>query len=276
MKKAKKQVFILSDATGLTAEMAVNATLSQFRDAEVEINRITMVRNRNRLMEIIRAACEANGIIVYTLVSKELRQFLRSEVAKQKVRAVDLMGAMLDAFTKFLGTSPTGSPGIQVELSESYFTAIEAIEYTVNHDDGQCPEDLDLADIVIVGVSRTSKTPLSIFLSNQYSLRVANIPIILEVKPPSQLFELSKSRVIGLTISPERLMDIRKARIERTGFRTPPKYAKYDNIVRELEYSNSLFAANGWSVIDVTERSIEETAFEVLRLMRNFQSRTFI
>lgn len=274
--KAKKRILILSDATGLTAEMAVNATLSQFRNVEVEINRITMVRDRNRLVEIIRSASEADGIIVYTLVSKELRQFFRSEVAKQKVRAVDLMGAMLDAFTEFLGASPTGSPGIQRELSESYFLAIEAVEYTVNHDDGQDPDGLNLADIVIVGVSRTSKTPLSIFLSNQYSLRVANIPIILEVEQPPQLFTLDKNRVIGLTISPERLMEIRRVRIERAGFRAPPKYAKYDNIVRELEYSNRLFAAKGWAVIDVTEKSIEETASEVLRLMRNSQSRTFI
>lgn len=270
-------MFILSDATGLTAEMAVNATLSQFRDAEVEINRVTMIRNIHRLEDIIHSACESKGIIVYTLVTRELRQFFQCEAARQKVQAVDLMGNMLEAFTKFLGTSPTGSPGMQIELSERYFTGIEAIEYTVNHDDGRNPEDLNAADIVIVGVSRTSKTPLSIFLSNQYLLRVANIPIIMEIKLPSQLFQLSKNRVIGLTISPERLMEIRKARIERTtGFVSPPKYVQYDNIVRELEYCDNLFTANGWSIIDVTKRSIEETAFEVLRLVRNLQARTTI
>ncbi len=274
--KAKKRIFILSDATGLTAEMAVNATLSQFRNVETEIIRITMVRDKNRLVEIIRSASETSGIIVYTLVSGELRRFFHSEVAKQKVQAVDLLGSMLNAFAEFLGVLPTESPGLQRELSESYFLAIEAIEYTVNHDDGQDPDGLNLADIVIAGVSRTSKTPLSIFLSNQYSLRVANIPIILEVEPPPQLFTLDKKRVIGLTISPERLMEIRRARIERAGFRAPPKYATYNNIIRELEYSNRLFATKGWTVIDVTEKSIEEITSEVLRYMRKSQSRTFI
>lgn len=274
--RAKKQIFILSDATGLTAEVAVNATLSQFRGVEVEINRLTMIKNRERLVNIIRSATEVGGIIVYTLVSKEMRRFFLSEAAKEKAQAVDLMGPLLDAFAKFLGASPTGSPGIQRELSESYFRAMEAIEYTVNHDDGQDPDGLGLADVVIVGVSRTSKTPLSIFLSNQYSLRVANIPIILEVEPPPQLFKLDKNRVIGLTASSERLMEIRKARIKRVGFKAPPKYANYDSIVKELKHSNQLFTANGWPIIDVTERSIEETAFDVLRLMKNMQSRTFI
>ncbi len=264
-----RQIFILSDATGLTAEVAVNAVLSQFRNVDARINRVTMVKSRERLAEAIRLADKTDGIIVYTLVSKELRQVFLSELAKWNVRTVDLMGPLLDAFVDFFGTLPTGSPGLQRPLSESYFHEIEAVEYTVNHDDGQNPDGLSSAEIVIVGVSRTSKTPLSIFLSNQYFLHVANVPIVLGVSLPRQLFELDKSKVIGLKITAQRLMEIRRARIERTGFKAPPKYADYDCIVTELEYSNRLFARNGWSVIDVTEKSIEETAFEVLRLMRS-------
>lgn len=270
--KARKQVFILSDATGLTAEMAINAILSQFRSADVQINRVTMVRNRDRLIEAIRSANETEGIIVYTLVSKELRRLFLSELAKWKVQTVDLMGPLLDAFIDFLGMPPTGSPGLQRRLSESYFRQIEAIEYTVNHDDGQDPDGLHSADIVIVGVSRTSKTPLSIFLSNQYFLRIANVPVILGVSLPRQLFELEKSKVVGLKITAKRLMEIRRARIERTEFRAPPKYADYDYIIKELQYSERLFAKNSWTAIDVTEKSIEETAFEMLRLMRNAQN----
>lgn len=261
--KKKREVFILSDATGLTAEMAVNATMSQFRNIEIEKKRVVLVRNKTRLIEAIRSATEVDGIIVHTLVSKELRQFFLSKIAEFGTRTVDIMGPLLDAFTGFFGVPPTGKPGVQRELSESYFRGIEAIEYTVNHDDGQDPDGLYLADMVIVGVSRTSKTPLSIFLSNQYFLKVANVPIILEVELPYQLFKINRNRVVGLTISAERLIDIRKTRIERTGLSVPPKYAEYDYIAKELEYSNKVFTANGWTIIDVTEKSIEEAASEI-------------
>lgn len=270
----KKQIFILSDATGLTAEMAVNATLSQFVNTDIEINRITMVRDKARIIDTVRLAKETDGVIVYTLVTTILLDLLRLEVAKLGVMAVDLMEPMLNAFAEFLGSKPIGNPGIQRELSESYFKGIEAIEYTVNHDDGQDPEGLHLADIVIVGVSRTSKTPLSMFLSTQYSFKVANIPIILEIPPPRQLFRLDKNKVFGLTATADRLMEIRKARLERASFIMSPKYVDYDRIVKELEYSNKLFTTNCWAVIDVTEKSVEETASEILRLLRDIRPRT--
>jgi len=186
--KTKKQIFILSDATGLTAEVTVKHALSQFRGVDVQINRVTMVRNKERLVEVIRLANEVDGIIVYTLVSKELRRIFLSELAKWDVHAVDLMSSLLNAFVDFLGMTSTGRPGLQRPLSESYFHEIEAVEYTVNHDDGQNPDGLNLAEIVIVGVSRTSKTPLSIFLSNQYFLRVANVPLVFRGEPASPTF----------------------------------------------------------------------------------------
>ena len=268
MNRGKKQIFILSDATGLTAEMAVNAALSQFRNVEVEVNRSTMVRNRNGVVETIHLAKETDGVIVYTLITSALRQIFNEEATKQGVKVVDLMKPMLDSFTEFLGYTPIGNPGIQRELSENYFKGIEAMEYTVNHDDGLDPDGIHLADIVIVGVSRTSKTPLSVFLSTQYFLRVANVPIVLEVGQPRQLFRLDRSKVVGLTISAERLVEIRKERIKRMSFAAPPKYTDYDRVVKELECSKQLFAANGWAVIDVTEKSIEETASDIVQLMR--------
>lgn len=264
----KKQIFILSDATGLTAEMTVNATLSQFENVKVELNRFTMVSDKAKLMEIICLAKEADGIIVYTLVTSAMRDILRVEAAKQGVKAVDLMGPMLDLFEGFLESKPVENPGIQRELSESYFKGIEAMEYTVNHDDGQDPDGLRLADVIIVGVSRTSKTPLCMFLSTSYSLKVANVPIIMDIKPPRQLFKVDKNKVIGLTVSADRLLEIRKARLERASFIAPPKYIDFDRIVKELDYSNHLFAVNGWPIINVTEKSVEETASEILRLMR--------
>jgi regulator of PEP synthase PpsR (kinase-PPPase family) len=262
-----KQVVIVSDSSGLTADITVNAILPQFRNIDVAINRVTMVRNRARLVEAINLAKNANSLIVYTLTSEGLRSFFLSQIVKNQIKAVDIMGPLLEAFTEFLGIPPLREPGRQRKLSKSYFRGIEAIEYTVNHDDGQDSEKLNLADIVIVGVSRTSKTPLSIFLSSRYLLRIANIPIILEFELPSQIFSLDKNRIIGLTISPKRLLEIRKARVERASFRVPPRYADYAYIQKELEYSNRLFKINGWAVIDVTEKSIEETAAEALRLI---------
>jgi len=261
-----KQVLIVSDSTGFTAEITVNAILSQYSKTDVEINRVTMVRDRTGLLDAIDLAKSAESIVVYTLVSEELRSFLLSQIAKKQIKAVDIMGPLLDAFTDFLGTPPLQKPGQQRTLSKSYFRGIEAIEYTVNHDDGQDSDKLNLADIVIVGVSRTSKTPLSIFLSSRYLLRVANIPIVLELELPSQIYSLDKNKIIGLTIAPKRLVEIRKARIERANFRVPPRYANYVHVVKELEYSNRLFKQNSWAVIDVTEKSIEEMAAEALWL----------
>lgn len=263
-----KQVVIVSDSTGFTAEIIVNAILPQFSNTDVEINRFTMVRDRTELLDAIDLANSAESIVVYTLVSEELRSFFLSQIVQKQIRAVDVMGPLLNAFTDFLGTPPLQKPGQHRKLSKSYFRGIEAIEFTVNHDDGQDSDQLNLADIVIVGVSRTSKTPLSIFLSSRYLLRVANIPIVLELELPSQIYSLNKNKIIGLTIAPKRLVEIRKARIERANFRVTPRYADYTHIVKELEYCNRLFKQNDWAVIDVTEKSIEEMATETMRLTK--------
>ncbi|UCH37889.1 MAG: kinase/pyrophosphorylase [Candidatus Bathyarchaeota archaeon] len=273
---AKKQIFVLSDGIGFTADTAVHSALSQFQNVEVEVNRATMVRDQARLVNVIHTAQKTGGIIVYTLVSRKLRHLFISETEKLKVPTIDVIGQLLTELSAFLEASPLGNPGAQRELSESYFRGVEAIEYTVNHDDGQDPDGLPLADIIIVGVSRTSKTPLSVFLSNQYFLRVANIPIIYGVKLPHQLFKTDPQKVIGLTISAERLMEIRKTRLERASFPVTPKYTSYNYIVKELKHSERLFAANGWSVINVTEKSIEEVAAEILQLMEQVHLRLLI
>ena len=272
-----KQVVILSDSTGFTAEIIVNAILPQFSNIDVEINRFTMVRDRARILDAIDLANKAESLVVYTLVSEELRSFFLSQMVKKQIKAVDIMGPLLDAFTKVLGTSPHQKPGQQRKLSKSYFRGIEAIEYTVNHDDGQDSDQLNLADIVIVGVSRTSKTPLSIFLSNQYALNVANVPIILGLDLPHQLFRLDNNKIIGLTISPRRLMEIRKVRIQRMKGEAPFGYADYDHILEELKYSYQIFALKAWTVIDVTEKSIEEIATEIIDLiyLKRYRDSTF-
>ncbi len=265
--RSKKSIFIVSDATGLTAENVIKAVILQFKPSTVEIKRISRVRNKPRIVEAVQIASKARGIIIHTLVSQELRKTLLSEAAEYCVPTVDLIGPMMKVLTDFFEMPPIVSPGLQHELSEGYFRGIESIEFTINHDDGRDPDGLYLADIVIVGVSRTSKTPLSMFLSNQYSLRVANIPIILELDLPHQLFRFNKDRIIGLTISPKRLIEIRKIRIQRIKGQAPSGYADYDRILKELIYSHQIFASQSWTIIDVTEKSIEETASEIIDIM---------
>jgi regulator of PEP synthase PpsR (kinase-PPPase family) len=264
--KDKKTIYIISDSTGLTAESVIRTVIPQFKDADFEISRITRVRSSMQVAEAIQLASKTEGIIVHTLVSEELRKALLSESAQYEVPTVDLIGPLMTSLSDLFEATPLISPGLQHKLSERYFHRIESIEYTINHDDGRNPDGLHEADVIIVGVSRTSKTPLSIFLSNQYALKVANIPIILGVELPPQLFKLNSEKIVGLTISPLRLMEIRRIRIQRLGESAESKYADYSQILNELKYSHQLFASNAWTVIDVTEKSVEETASEIIEL----------
>jgi regulator of PEP synthase PpsR (kinase-PPPase family) len=261
----------------MTAERVIKAVLLQFNSANIEINRIPNVRNKVRIVEAVELASKAKGIIVHTLVSNELRNILHSKCTEYEVMTLDLLGPVLTMLTDFLETPPIATPALQHKLSDGYFREIECIEYTINHDDGRDPDGLSQADIVIVGVSRTSKTPLSIFLSNQYALNVANVPIILGLDLPRQLFRLDNNRIIGLTISPRRLMEIRKARIQRMKGEAPSGYADYDQILEELKYSYQIFALKAWTIIDVTEKSIEEIATEIIDLiyLKRYRDSTF-
>jgi len=260
----KRKVLILSDATGTTAEMVVRNALTQFEHKDFELERFSYVRNKSKVLEAVESAFESGGIIFHTLVSRELRDALLSESLRKNVPTIDLMGPTLKLLSEFCNEPPKMDPGIQYNLSDRYFRRIEAIEYTVTHDDGHGIENLNRADIILTGVSRTSKTPLSIFIANRYSLAIANIPIVPGIELPEKLFMIDQSKIVGLTISPRRLMDVRKARLERVNLGTPTKYVNFDDIIYELRYAHSIFASNGWPVIDVTEKSVEEIALEIL------------
>jgi len=261
---ANRKILILSDATGTTAEMVVRNALTQFERNTFELERFSYVRNKSKVLEAVESAFESGGIIFHTLVSKDLRDVLLSESVRRGVQTIDLMGPALRVLSRFFDEPPRMDPGIQYRLSDRYFRRIEAIEYTVTHDDGRGIEDLDRADIVLIGVSRTSKTPLSIFLANRYSLAIANIPIVPGIELPEKLFKINREKVVGLTITPRRLIEVRKARLERVNLGTPSKYINFDDVIDELRYAHSIYASNGWSVIDVTEKSVEETALEIL------------
>lgn len=261
----RRHIYVVSDATGSTGETVVRAALTQFQSSDVIVYRIPGVRTSQRVREVVEEASRTGGIIVYTMVSSECRQAMLAEGRQQNVDTIDLLGPLLTRLTDLLDISPLAQPGLFRQLDEAYFKRIAAVEFAVRHDDGKNSDELNQADIVLVGVSRTGKTPLSVYLAYR-GWMVANVPIVPAINPPEALFRIDQHKIIGLTIRAERLQEIRSARIVTLGTQAAMYYASMDHIVNELKYCQQL-CADRWPVIDVTHKSIEETATEVLTLL---------
>lgn len=260
------EIFAVSDGTGQTAEGVVRAALTQFDNSLVRIRRIGGVRTPAQVRAVVQEAAQAGGFIVHTLVSEEMRHVMLTQGRAADVTTIDLMGPLLARLSELLATQPRAQPGLFQPFDSAYLQRIDAIDFTVRHDDGRNIDDLERAEIVLVGVSRTSKTPLSIYLAYR-GWRVANVPIVLGVEPPAKLFELPRRRVVGLIIKPERLSELRKARLEHIG--TPLRgYADLDYIQQEAQYAYQIYARRpDWPLVDVTSKPIEETASEVVSLI---------
>ncbi|MSP15242.1 MAG: kinase/pyrophosphorylase [Myxococcales bacterium] len=263
-----KSVFVLSDSTGETAEKVVNAALLQFGGADCDVQIFSRVRLESEVEKIIERAAGLHALVVFTVVDSAERELLWELCQRLGVEAVDLIGGLMAKLSSFLDEQPQGVPGLTHALSEEYFRRIEAVEFTVKNDDGAEPRNLPRADLVLVGISRTSKTPLSTFLA-QKGLRVANVPIVLGIAPPIELEEVPPERIFGLTIQPEVLAKIRQARLVHLGMPPDSSYGVRDHIQREIAYAQEIFRQHpGWPVIDVTARAIEETAADILRITR--------
>jgi regulator of PEP synthase PpsR (kinase-PPPase family) len=261
------KIFAISDATGATAKRVLEAALTQFDSSSISVIRYGDVRDEQRIQEIVHEAANEGGFIVHTFVSEKLRNYIFDEGRNHNVATVDLMGPLLLRLSELLSIQPRSEPGLFLTLEPEYLRRVEAIEFTVRHDDGQRIEELDQAEIVLVGVSRTSKTPLSIYLANQ-GWKVANVPIMLDVEPPAHLFALPRKKVVALTIAPDRLVSLRKVRAERMGIRFQG-YADLDHICREVAYAYQLFdRRKDWPLLDVTAKPIEEAASEVVAVLR--------
>ncbi len=259
------RVFAVSDATGVTAEQVLNAALKQFTGAEVEIERRPGVRTPEQVRQVVREAAKAAGFIVHTLVSDDLRTTMLRTGRLHNVETIDLMGPLLARLSQHLSISPAEKPGPLSQLDQEYFRRIETIEFAYRHDDGQRPHELAQAEIVLVGVSRTFKTPLSIYLAFK-GWFVANVPIVLNIKPPASLFDLPPGRVCGLTITPAKLCQLRQARHNHLRG-AAGEYADLDYVRRELECAQAIFhSQSGWTVVDVTDKPIEEISSEILAL----------
>jgi regulator of PEP synthase PpsR (kinase-PPPase family) len=260
-----KTIFVISDATAETAERVLRAALVQFREVKPQIRIFSLVRKDEQVEEALRLAAELQALVVYTLVNPEQRDMLEARARLFHLETVDLIGHLMGRLTTFLSSAPVGRPGIG-QLTQTYFERIEAVEFAVKHDDGQSAQGLHLADIVLVGLSRTSKTPLSTYLA-QRGLKVANVPVVLGLPLPRELDLIDQNRIFGLTISVAGLIRIRRARLRALNMPDDTDYARRDHIVRELQYARDIFEAHPrWPVIDVSDRAIEETAAIVLRI----------
>jgi regulator of PEP synthase PpsR (kinase-PPPase family) len=265
------QVFALSDATGTTAERVVKAAMTQFEEATIKVVRYGGVRTSEQVREILDEAESSEAIIVHTLVSAHLRRLVLTGGRQRGVATIDLMGPLLARLASLLATPPRAEPGLFHSFDDAYLRRIDAIRFAVSHDDGRNTHELGDADIVLVGVSRTCKTPVSMYLATQ-GWRVANVPLVLGIEPPSDLFQLPKRRVVTLMVEPERLAALRKVRVARLGT-SAQGYADLDGVRKEVAYAYEIIDRRpDWPIVDMTAKSIEEAASEVVNLVGKWES----
>ncbi|HEY8086576.1 MAG TPA: pyruvate, water dikinase regulatory protein [Polyangiaceae bacterium] len=263
-----RRIDILSDSTGETAEKVVRAAMLQFPHSGAQIRLHTRVRTKDAARPILEAAAKESALVVFTVVSPELREYIHQQSYELKIEALDLIGSLIGKLSTFLDRQPINMPSGMLPLTEEYFRRIEAVEFAVKSDDGKEPRNFKKADIVLAGVSRTSKTPLSTLLA-QRGLKVANHPIVLGVTLPPEIEEAAQDRIVGLTIEIDKLVEIRKARLKQLGMPMDASYGLREQVKQELDYARQIFADHPqWPVIDVTGRAIEETAVIILESLK--------
>ena len=262
-------LYAISDSIGETAQQVAKAAISQFdiKEETYDIRRFPYVSTKETLMEILESAKNENSIIVYTLVSENLGDIVEDFCAKENLHCVDLMSQIVNILSEKIGTPPKREPGIIRRMNEEYFRRIEAIEFAVKYDDGKDPRGVLKADLVLVGISRTSKTPLSMYLANR-NIKVANVPLVPEIPVPKEVYEIDPKKIIGLTNSPEVLNNVRTTRLKALGLSSNASYAKLDRILEELEYADKVMKKLGCPVINVANKAIEETAGDILDIMK--------
>ncbi len=267
MEKKVVNIHLVSDSTGETLSSVVRAVLSQFNGVESNEFIWPLVRTGPQLERVMESVAKDPGIVMYTILHDDLVQALRRECFDLKVPCIPVLSHIIGEFSNYLGMGITQSVGRQHLLDNEYFSRVEAISYTLNHDDGQSHWDLYDADIVIIGVSRTSKSPTSVYLSCR-GHKTANIPFVSIETIPQSVYELKKPLIVGLTINPEKLLQIRQTRLTSLGSENSTDYVEIESIKNEIAESRKLFAKLGCPIIDVTKRSVEETAAKIIQLLQ--------
>jgi regulator of PEP synthase PpsR (kinase-PPPase family) len=270
---ATPPIFIISGGAGALGKHVVRIALSQFPGHSPQVIVIPQVCSRDQVSEAIAQVVNRRGIIVHTMVDPKMRLAV-IELAKQhQIVAIDTIGAPLCEIAALLGSLPLGQPGLYQGAHETYLERIKAIEYTVDHDDGRSPHELEQADVVLTGISRVGKTPLSIYLS-VLGWKVANVPLVLDVPPPKELFEIDRRRVVGLTIEVEVLMQHRRWRQEAFSWRAGQSYSDTEALYAEVEYARRVFRKGSFSAINVTNKPIEESADQVIGMISRYFEHT--
>jgi len=258
------EIFVVSDGTGETAADTVRAAMLQF-SSRWRMRKFADVRSAAQARGVIAEAAQSGALVVYTLVNHEAAQALRDLGAERGVPTVDLIGPLIRHIADHLHLEPRSEPGLLRGFSDEYFQRIEAVEFAVRHDDGANLHTLHQADIVLVGPSRTSKTPLSMYLA-QRGYKTGNVPFVPGIEPPGELLEISPRKVFGLVVDPERLLTIRRHRVRQLGSVPAMAYADPEAVQRELASARRLFLQRHWRVVDISGRAVEENASRILGL----------
>ncbi len=261
------EIYLVSDSTGETLERIFLAIKAQFKNFNYKTHYFSFTRTENQILKIIENSIKnRNSIFLYTIVDNKLAQFLSDECRKKNIPCFGVLGDLILTFSKLLNQEASHIPSGQHVMNEDYYKKIEAIQFTMNHDDGNSLEDIVKSDIILLGVSRTSKTPTSIYLANK-GMKISNIPLINEKSVPDLLKEKPNCTcVIGLTAEPERLVDLRKNRMQSIKENENKNYVDFEKIKNEIEASKKLFQKYNWPAIDVTRKSVEETAASILKI----------
>ena len=270
--KANPIIYAVSDSIGETAESVVKATVSQFSEEKFDVTRIPYVKDKAQIDKIIAEAAQHKAVICHTIVSPELREHIADKALAMDVQVVDVLGPMIKSVEKATGMLPKNQAGLIHSLDHEYFKRVEAVEFAVKYDDGKNPMGLLKADVVIIGVSRTSKTPLSMYLAHK-RIKVANVPLVPELAPPEELFKVPPHKVVGLLIDPFKLNEIRAERLKTMGLSDSAVYADMKRIGEELEYAKGIMRRIHCPIINVANRAIEETAGIILEYVKKNQEK---
>ena len=258
--ESKLMVYVISDSIGETGELIAKASVKQFDTKDFAIKRFPYTNTVEQVKPLLEdAAKHKRALVVYTNVDKDTRAYMKQKERELNLHMVDVMGPPMDEIQSILGYEPMRQPGLIRRLDDNYFKKVEAIEFAVQYDDGKDPRGVVKADIVLVGVSRTSKTPLSMYLANKL-YKVANVPLVPEVPVPKEVYEKDKRRLFGLIANSEKLYTIREERLRALGLNSSAKYANVDRIKEEVDYSVQIMKDIGCTIIDVSNKAIEETA----------------
>lgn len=257
---SKLMVYVISDSIGETGELIAKASVRQFDTNDFAIKRFPYTNSVEQVKPLLEdAAKHKRALVVYTNVDEDTRAYMKQKERELNLHMVDVMGPPMDEIQSILGYEPMRQPGLIRRLDDNYFKKVEAIEFAVQYDDGKDPRGVVKADIVLVGVSRTSKTPLSMYLANKL-YKVANVPLVPEVPVPKEVYQKDKRRLFGLVANSEKLYTIREERLRALGLNSSAKYANVERIKEEVDYSVQIMKDIGCTIIDVSNKAIEETA----------------